>query len=280
MTDYMLDLFTSFFQNPTAWGIGLAFAFGAVWFAVLAPPVRRLGLPAVAVIAGLALVFVSSAILTLTSIAFIQVPLQTWASQALGHFWSQRTLLRWILLSSVPQILLSGLVQEAAKLVPPLVYIKWRRPQDAKAALAIGAVAGVGFGVFEAAWALNLIFASGWTWGTVQLTGFEGLLGFWERFFAVALHTAAASISVYGLYKGRWWQFYLLAALLHAATNYSVALLAGGYLTSVQTEVYIAIIAVAAVGIALWLRWRREPAESPAPADGDGEENELSHPLD
>ncbi|MDY6918566.1 MAG: YhfC family glutamic-type intramembrane protease [Chloroflexota bacterium] len=280
MTDYMLDLFASFFRDPTAWGIGLAFAFGAVWFAVLAPPVRRLGFPAAVVVAGLVLVFVSSAILTLTSICFIQVPLQTWASQALGHFWGQRTLLRWILLSTVPQILLSGLVQEAAKLVPPLVYIKWRRPPDARAALAIGAVAGVGFGVFEAAWALNLIFASGWSWDTVQFMGFEGLLGFWERFFAVALHTAATSISVYGLYKGKWWQYYLLAALLHAVTNYGVVLLTGGYLTSVQVEVYIAVIAVAAVGIALCLRWRREPAEPPAPAGRDAEEKELPRPQD
>ena len=267
----MLDLFISFFQNPTAWGIGLAFLFGAVWFGVFAPPLRKLGPPAPATIAGLILVFTTSAILTLAAVSFVQVPLQIWVGQALGHFWSQATLSRWILLAGIPQILLSGLVQEAAKLVPPLAYMKWKRPKDAKAALIIGAVAGVGFGIFEAQWALNMIFTAGWTWGTVQIMGFQGLLGFWERFFAIAFHTAATSISVYGLYKGRWWLFYLLAAVLHATVNYGVALLVGGYLTAIQMEIYVAIIAVTTVGIALWLRWRREPVELAATVGGDVE---------
>ncbi|MCK5182491.1 MAG: hypothetical protein KAQ73_08110, partial [Dehalococcoidia bacterium] len=57
--------------------------------------------------------------------SFIQIPLQTWAGQALGHFWSQEVLMRWILLGGIPQILLSGLVQEGSKLVPMVVY--WGR---------------------------------------------------------------------------------------------------------------------------------------------------------
>ncbi len=31
MIDYMVIFFKSFFQNPSALGIGLAIAFGAVW---------------------------------------------------------------------------------------------------------------------------------------------------------------------------------------------------------------------------------------------------------
>lgn len=201
-------------------------------------------------------VFVSSAILTLAAISFIQIPLQTWSGQALNHFWSEETLLDWILLAGIPAVLLSGLVQEAAKLLPPLFYMKWRQPKEAKTALVIGAIAGAGFGIFEAQWALNMTFAAGWTWGTVELLGFEGLFAFWERFFAVAFHIGATAILAYGVFKGKWWQFYLLAALLHALLNYSAVLLLGGYLTALQAEIYIAVVALVTVGLALWLRWR------------------------
>lgn len=269
MAQFMLELFTSFFRTPSAWGIGLAFVFGAVWLAVLAPTVIRPGLRAPAVVVGLLLVFVSSAFLTLAALSFIQVPLQTWSGQALSHFWSQETLRRWILLAGIPQVLLSGLVQEAAKLMPPLVYMRWRRPNSARAALALGAVAGAGFAILEGQWALNMVFASGWTWGTVQMLGFQGLLSFWERFFAIAFHIAATSIAVYGLFAGKWWRFYLLAAFLHATVNYGVVLLTGGYLTAVQVEVYVAVIALVTVGAALWLRWRPEPLEPAATVTAD-----------
>jgi RsiW-degrading membrane proteinase PrsW (M82 family) len=131
----MVNSFMSFFQNPSAWGIGLAIAFGVVWLACYRPPLFKK--PWLwAVLAG-------SAFLTLAAVCFIQIPLQTWAGQALGHFWSQEVLMRWILLAGIPQILLSGLVQEGSKLVPVVVY--WRRSNrniDPKLGLAIGAVAG------------------------------------------------------------------------------------------------------------------------------------------
>lgn len=258
MGQFIWDFFVSFFQNPSAWGIGLAFLFGAVWLAAFAPPLRRLGLRLPLLILALLLVFISSAILTLAAVSFIQIPLQAWCGQALNHFWSLETLQRWMLLSGIPAILLSGLVQEAAKLVPPLVYMRWRRPEGAKLALIIGAISGAGFGIFEAQWALNTIFAAGWSWGTVELLGFQALLGFWERFFAVAFHIAATAIAVYGLFKGKWWQFYLLASFLHAFLNYGVVLMQGGYVTALQVEIYIAVVALATVAIALWLRWRPE----------------------
>jgi len=80
----------------------------------------------------------------------------------LNHFWSQEILLNWILLAGIPSILLSGLVQEGSKLVPVVIWW-WRsgRDIDPKLGLAIGAVAGLGLGVFEAVWAHNAIFASG-----------------------------------------------------------------------------------------------------------------------
>ena len=255
MVQYMVGFFVSFFQNPSALGIGLAIAFGAIWLACYRPPFfKRPGLWAI---------LVSSAILALAAVAFIQIPLQIWVGQALGHFWSEEVLLSWILLAGIPQILLSGLVQEGAKLVPVVIYW-WRSSKniDPKLGLAIGAVAGAGFGIFEAQWAHNAIFASGWTWEAVQTGGVMALAGFWERFFAVAFHTAASALAGYGLAKGWGWQFYLIASCLHGLLNYSAVLLQSGLLTVVHLEIYAAVVAVLVTAWALWLRWRKEAAEA------------------
>jgi RsiW-degrading membrane proteinase PrsW (M82 family) len=253
MIDYMVNTFVSSFQNPSAWGIGLAIAFGAVWLAGYRPPLFKKP--------WLWAVLVSSAFLTLAAVCFIQIPLQVWAGQALSHFWSQEVLMRWILLAGIPQILLGGLVQEGSKLVPVVVY--WRRSGkniDPKLGLAIGAVAGAGFGIFEAQWGLNAIFASGVTWTAVQTGGFMALLGFWERFFTVAAHIAFSALAGYGLAKGWGWQFYLIASVLHGLLNYSLVLWQAGLFTTVHAEIYIAVLAVLVTAWALWLRWRKTAA--------------------
>jgi len=256
MINYMVTFFKSFFENPSASGIyltiaiGLAVAFGAVWLAGYRPPLFKKP--------WLWAVLVSSAFLTLAATSFIQIPLQVWAGQALGHFWSQEVLLQWILLAGIPQVLLSGLVQEGSKLVPVVVYW-WRSGKniDPKLGLVIGAVAGAGFAIFEAQWAHNLIFASGWTWAAMQTGGFWALAGFWERFFAVAAHTAFSALAGYGLAKGWGWQFYLIASVLHGLLNYSVVLLQAGLFTFVHLEIYVAVLAVLVTAWALWLRWRK-----------------------
>jgi len=253
MIDYMVNTFKSFFQNPSAWGTGLAIAFGAVWLAGYRPSLFKKP--------WLWAVLVSSAFLTLAAVCFIQIPLQIWTGQALNHFWSQEVLMRWILLAGIPQILLIGLVQEGSKLVPVVVYW-WRSGKniDPKLGLAIGAVAGAGFGIFEAQWAHNLIFASGWTWEAVQTGGFMALAGFWERFFVIAAHTAFSALAGYGLARGRGWQFYLIASVLHGLLNYSVVLLQAGLLTALHVEIYVAVLAVLVTAWALWLRWRKRAA--------------------
>ncbi|MFA5450572.1 MAG: YhfC family glutamic-type intramembrane protease [Dehalococcoidales bacterium] len=199
-----------------------------------------------------------SAILTWTAIAFIQIPLQSWIGQALSYFWGQFTILRWLLLSGIPSILLSGLVQEGAKLVPVVFYwLRNNRNFTPKFGLIAGAVSGAGFGVFEAIWVHNTIFASDWTWSAIETSSFLALLGFWERFFSAAFHIAVSAIAGYGLAKQQGWQFYLIASLLHGATNYSVILLQKGLLTSIQVEIYIAVLAITITSVALWLRWRK-----------------------
>jgi RsiW-degrading membrane proteinase PrsW (M82 family) len=262
MLEQMIAFFKSWFIYPDlAWnllliGIGLGIVFGAIWLAGHWPPLFKKH--------WLWAVLVSSAILSVVAVSFIQIPLQLWAGQALAHFWSQEILLSWLLLAGIPQILLSGLVQEGAKMVPMVVWW-WRNDRniDPRLGLAIGAVAGAGLGIFEAVWAHGKIFAAGWTWQALQTDGFLAIAGFWERLFAVAFHIAASALVGYGLAKGKGWQFYLIAAGLHALLNYSVVLLQKGLLTIVQLETYVAVLAIIVTAAVLWLRWAKttEPAE-------------------
>ena len=262
MLERMVDFFVSWFVYPDIlWtslllGIGLAIVFGAVWFTPYWTPILKKPW-AWAILA-------VSAILALVAVVFVQVPLQVLTGQALNNFWSQEVLMRWLLLAGIPQILYSGLVQEGAKLVPVVVYW-WRKGRniDPKVGLTIGAVAGLGFGVFEAVWVHNTVFAAGWTWEAVQTIGLVALAPFWERFFTVALHIAMSALAGYGLAKGWGWQFYLLAAFLHAFANYIAVLFQSGLVTIIQVEIFAAVWAMLVTGGALWLRWRK-PAESPA----------------
>jgi len=259
----MVSFFVSGFVYPgILWnqvllGIGLGIVFGAIWFAPYWTPILKKPWAWAVLAVG--------AFLSWAAVAFIQIPLQIWAGQALGHFWSQEVLISWLLLAGIPQILFSGLVQEGSKLVPVVVYW-WRKGRniDPKLGLVIGAVAGLGLGVFEAVWVHNTIFASGWSWEAVQTGGLMALAGFWERFFAVAFHIAVSALAGYGLARGWGWQFYLIAAFLHSFLNYSAVLFTSGLFTVVQLEIFVAVVAVLVTAGVLWLRWRKpvELAES------------------
>jgi RsiW-degrading membrane proteinase PrsW (M82 family) len=169
-------------------------------------------------------------------------------------------------------------------MVPTVVY--WQRSGkniDPKLGLVIGAVAGAGFGIFEAQWTHNLIFASGWTWAAVQTGGFMALLGFWERFFSVAAHVAFSGLAGYGLARGWGWQFYIIASALHALLNYGVVLWQAGLLTDLRLEIYVAVVAVAVTAWPLWLRWRRgvdtaQPEPEIGTGTGTGTETGISAP--
>ena len=257
MGQYMGDFFISFFTDLNIIGIGLAILFGAVWLTAYWPPLfTRPWLWAV---------LLSSAVLTLIGITIIQIPLQIWVEQVLIHFFHKDVLASWLLFAGLPTILLSGFIQEATKLIPVIAYW-WRqgRSIDPRLGLLIGAVAGAGFGIFEAQWAHNQIFAAGWTWKGVQIHLFLGLAGFWERFFAIAFHIAASALAGHGLARGWGWQFYVLAALAHTLLNYSALFLQSGILTRVATEIFIADVAIVVVAVTLWLRWwgTKEPAAS------------------
>ena len=249
MTEGIISFLTSWFSNPSVVGIGLAMVFGVICFLPYWTPILRKPWAWT--------ILIGSAFLTLAAIAFIQIPLQVLAGRAMNQVWSLEVLRRRVLVTGIPAILFSGLVQEGAKLVPIVIYW-WRMGKniDPKLGLAIGAVAGVGFGIFEAQWVHNTIFASGWTWAAVQTGGMVALAGFWERFFTVAFHTAASALAGYGLARGRGWQFYLLASFLHTFLNYSALLVPSRLLSIPQVEVFITLVALVVTGGVLWLRWR------------------------
>jgi RsiW-degrading membrane proteinase PrsW (M82 family) len=261
MLTLMVNFFLSGFVYPgLLWNqallsIGLAFAFGAVWFTAYWTPI--LWRPwAWAVLAG-------SAFLSWTAVAFIQIPLQQLTGSFLVDRFGMDTYQSLALLMGIPTILLTGLVQEGSKLVP-VVVVWWRKGRKIPPGfgLALGAVAGLGLGLLETVWAHNSVFLAGWSWGTVQSSGLMALAPFWERFFTIAAHIAFSAIAGWGLAKGWGWQFYLIAAVLHAFLNYSVVLLYAGYFTIAALEIQVAVIAVVVTAGALWLRW----GESPGPA--------------
>lgn len=241
-----LSFFTAFFRF--GWlSIAIALAFGAIWLLPTFRPnfVRR---------PGLGLLMAGSAVLTLAAIAFVQIPLQSVAGQAITALFSRDAISKLILLFAIPQIALSGLVQEGAKLIPVIFYAHFTRAKiSPRAAIIVGAVSGAGFGIFEAQWVLHSIFAGGWDLTTIRDNGLMAFVGFWERFFAVGFHTAVVGISAWGLAHGWGWRFYLLAALAHTVLNYVVVLLQAGVLSTLGTELYIAVVSLIVFGIAMLL---------------------------
>ncbi len=250
MLSEMATFFVSWFAHPSIVGILLAIVFGAIWLAAYRPPLLKKR--------WLWAVLATSAIITLIAVAFIQVPLQYLAQQLLRFFMSQEEFASGLLYTGIPFILLSGLVQEGAKLIPVVIYW-WDEDKhlDPKLGLIIGAVAGAGFGMMESQWALNAIFASGWTWEAVTTSGVVALAGFWERFFNTALHAALSGMAGYSLARGWGWQGYLVMSFLHGLANYAVLLVQAGTISVIGAETYIFLFALIVSALALWLRWRR-----------------------
>jgi RsiW-degrading membrane proteinase PrsW (M82 family) len=260
----MYDFLKSWFIYPgVEWkliliGVGLALAFGAIWLICHWPPLfRRHWFWAVAVF---------SAFLTMLALVFVYWPLQYYISRDMSHYWNALTLNDWLLLSGLPFVLVSAFVQEGAKMLPMVVWW-WRsgRNIDPKLGLALGAVAGAGFGIFEAFRTSATALGSGWTWDVITGNGFLGITPFWERFFSTGFHIAVSSLAGYGLAKGRGWQFYLIASGLHTVLNYSTLLYQKGYLSVTQVETYIAGVAALVALAVLLLRWQKEKEEEPMP---------------
>ncbi|HSW58560.1 MAG TPA: YhfC family glutamic-type intramembrane protease [Dehalococcoidales bacterium] len=255
MIEIMLGQLRSFYDIPglspeiVLMAAGLALVFGLIWLSIFRPWRHRN--------ISWIWVLITGAVLTWAAIAFIQVPLQIWTQDGLVAMLGQEGFIQWLYLSGIPIVLISGLIQEASKLLP--VTVAWftrKKHLEASAGFYYGAISGAGFGVMEAIWVHNMIFASGWSWQVVTLSGPTALLGFIERFFSIGFHIAASALAGYGWATGRRWQYFLLAAVLHGLLNYAAVLGAKNAFSIVYIEIYIAVIAIAAAAYAFWVMRR------------------------
>ena len=250
----MSNALTSWFSYPNVTALqllaalGLAIAFGAIWLAAHWPPLfKRPWFWAIAVV---------SALLTAFAFAYVRTPLQYWYDQLVNRYMSPGAISDWLLLLGIPSIIISALVQEGAKMVP-MIGFWWQEGRRITPAmgLAIGAMTGAAFGVFEAFQVFGSIFGSGWTTAAFG-DGFTGIAGFWERFFAIGFHTAISAMVGFGLARGKGWQYFLVAAGFHALFNYPAYFYAKQYLNLVQVEVIIAVIAIILTAVVLIVRYR------------------------
>jgi len=254
MIQQSLTFFANWFSNPNFTAMGIAIVIGIIWYAAYRPPLRGgYGF--------LWLVMATSAILTLLAIVMIQMPLQALVGQLLTRAFAPDILVTWLYILGIPQIALSGLVQEGSKMIPMLfVWQRTERHLDAKVGLLIGAAAGLGFGVFEAMWALNQAYATGWTLAGASKEGFLAIAPLWERFFAVGAHVAFSALVGYGLATERGWMYYLIAAGLHGLMNYTIILVQSGLISVGTLEVLAALVAIGASAWALYLRYSGDGA--------------------
>jgi RsiW-degrading membrane proteinase PrsW (M82 family) len=253
MLQQMLGFFVGWFSNPNLTAMSVALLLGLFWYALYRPPLRGYTF--------LWLISAAAAVLAFLSVVLVQIPLQTLVGMGLAAAFDPATIMTWLYVLGIPSVALSGLVQEAAKLLP-ILYI-WRQADAGlapKVGLIAGAAAGAGFGVFEAMWALNQAYAGGWTIASIQGGGFAALAPLWERFFTVGGHIAFSALAGYGLATDRGWRFYFIAAGLHSLLNYTVVLLQAQLISLATLEILAAILCVAATAWALVLRHTGEGA--------------------
>jgi len=284
----MLHLMTSFFNagfyfpgyNWTSilLAIAIGVVFGGIWLFLYRPPLFKT--------ARLWYVFFIGAILTWAAVSFIQLPLQVWTKDALVHWWNPQTLstARFILLSYIPIVFIAGIVQEAAK-IAPVFFFRQRNKDEFTPQLGLiaGAVAGAGFGIFEAIWKLNLILPTigifnsystilssvGFKSLQIILLGFTPIMGIFGSIYSVVFHIAASALVGYGLAKHRGWQFYLLAVLLNDLINFGAFLAYLRRISMIEGIIWVSVPLVLVTVFALWLRWHK-PRVKPAvsgPAD-------------
>jgi hypothetical protein len=247
----------------------LAILFAVPWFLLLVRKRIRISWIWVVLLAGI--------ILFPLSIAYIQVPIQNVINTLYARNLSNEIIQKYLLLIGIPIIIVSGLVQEVIKFI--IAVIGQSVSHDGKtgrSGLAFGAASGAGYGGMEAFWVFNQIFATGITFGTIQLLGINALYGFIERFFTVMFHIGAAALSTYGYTTGRPWRYLLLAIFLHSLTNYFVLPLQAGLLSTEIVEAIIAVIAVATIGAALWLNHRSKRSNDPVLESDSSNETHIS----
>ena len=250
------QFFVSIYSNPTVEGIGIALIMGTIWLADFRMPLGKQP--------SLWIFLAVGAVLFIPTVLFLQTPLQAISYQFFSQILSREAWRSQLLLAQIPGMLISGFVQEGMKLVPVLIYRKRRQPLSEGQALLTGAAVGAGFGIFEAAWLFYQNFRMGFSWNNIQFEGWLGILFFVERFIAIAFHISATAVLSYYWNKNKGGRAYLIIALFHSILNYGAVLAIAQVFTTIETEVYIAVLSAILIGMALWLRWHERPSEPAA----------------
>ena len=228
----------------------LALVFGIIWLLGYRPPFSKKP--------QLWLVAISSALITIIVLALIYMPLSYLLLSSI-HPSSFAEVLMWML----PVVLLAGWVQETAKMIPMLFFLRGSDKNDPKMGIIIGAVAGAGFGIFQLFWTYNQAFTLGW-----RYDGIMSLLPFWLAFWTLTLHIGLSSFVGYGITKGRTSKYLSTAALIQALAAYLPILLA--VITDDETTTYnilaiiIPIAVVIIMAISYKFRWQKYGIETPA----------------
>lgn len=160
----------------------------------------------------------------------LQTVVQTYANNLMASSGAS------LLLTGAIAVLISGLVQEAFKMLA--IWLNRFINADRLGWLPLGLAVGFGFGVWEA-WRLVA-----WPFGE---NGIWMPLAVVERFFAIGLHIALAFFIAYGLHRSQPWPYFLLAALWHGAVNFLAMLYLGRFIGIWPTEIGIAMMSLAAL---------------------------------
>lgn len=239
--------FVAYFRYPSLYGIGMAVLFAVFWLALYRPalfkqPVTWLALAGGALAGALASALILGPLNYLVKVDELIKAGRTGA----------------LLLAGLPLAMAGGLAQEGAKLLP--VWLMGKRARRAGRGLGelegllLGAAAGIGFGLLEAQWVHNLLFATGWNWDLMPNEYASGLITFWERLAMMGLHAGLSALAGWGLARGKGWQYFLMAAGLHGLAGYLSYLMAGGVLSVLMMELGVTVLALVLTVVMLSVR--------------------------
>ncbi|MCR4401393.1 MAG: hypothetical protein NUW12_01225 [Firmicutes bacterium] len=187
-------------------------------------------------VAGGALGFALGAALFAPSIAEVQVPLQSLATRwAMANLATANTVVLY-----TPAILLTGIVQEPAKLLAAGLGVWAVRSGKRAAAPMLGAIAGAGYGGMEAAVILSYALA-------VAPSGSFPWLAAVERASAVVFHLSLPGIVMFWWTRGaaRGLVSLLGAVLAHIALDFLPVLFAAGMVGLAFVETVVGMISLA-----------------------------------
>ncbi|OGO15658.1 MAG: hypothetical protein A2Z02_01110 [Chloroflexi bacterium RBG_16_48_7] len=259
MVEQMFQLFTSFYRLPEApvgwilFAFGLALVFGAIWIAGFWPPLFKNW--------RLWLVLAGGIILPTIALSFIQLPLQNVVSQpviALLGKYLQNIAVN--LITGLLMAIISGLILQGVLLIP-VIYYRLNRPDEftPRFGLMVGALSGAAFGILQA----YSLFSKFVEIGLVPILQANPIsyLAFVDTFFAVALFAGTTALAGYALAKGKGWQAYLIFAGVNAVYDYISLIMSAKIISLWAAEAIVTLLALAAIGLALWLYWKKTRTE-------------------